>query len=120
MSDLYHSLYHYKARVLRVVDGDTIDVEVDLGLGVTKRERVRLAEIDAPELRSRDVKEKVLGKQALAFVVDWISQNGDVLLRTVKDNDKYGRFLAYVYPLAGGTSLNEVMVSSKMAVPYSD
>lgn len=113
-------LYHYKGTVLRVVDGDTIDVEIDLGLGVLKRERLRLADIDAAELRSWDESERIEGKQAHEFVTAWAAENATILMRTVKANDKYGRFLAYVYPAAGGESLNDAMIANKLAVPYKD
>lgn len=112
-------LYHYKGRIMRVVDGDTLDIEVDLGLGIKRLERVRLAGIDAPETRSSDQEEKAAGRVAHEFVVDWVRSHGDVLLRTVKDGDKYGRFLAYVYPASDHSmSLNDMMVENKMAVPY--
>lgn len=114
---LNQSLYHYKARVLRIVDGDTIDVEIDLGLGVKKKERVRLAGLDAHELNTKDAAERELGRAASEFVVSWVQANGDVFLKTIKGSDKYGRYLAEVFS-STGESLNQLLLESKMADPY--
>ena len=67
-------MYHYKAKLVRVIDGDTIDVDIDLGFDVwLKRQRVRLAGIDAPESRTRNKAEKVLGLAAKARLTELCS-----------------------------------------------
>ena len=115
------SLYNYKGRVMRVIDGDTMDVEIDLGFGIKRLERVRLAGIDTPEIRTKDADEKAAGNAALEFVVDWVKMNGSVFLRTVKDNDKYGRYLAFVSSQSDpSTSLNNILVHKGLAVLYED
>ena len=89
-------LYFYKAHVERIVDGDTIDIQLDLGMSIFRRERVRLWGIDAPEMRTK------LGKEARAYLVNRANEKGwlvnPLYVRTIKDEtDKYGRYLAIVY-----------------------
>ena len=108
-------MFHYKARVVKIVDGDTIDVDIDLGFGITKRERVRVFGIDAPELHVKA--EALAGIQAKALVVDWVAKYSNVELRTVKDNDKYGRYLAEVWHPEGG-SLADALLRAGLASPY--
>jgi micrococcal nuclease len=68
-------MYHYKAKLVRVIDGDTIDVDIDLGFDVwLKRQRIRLAGIDAPESRTRNKAEKVLGLAAKARLTELCSE----------------------------------------------
>ena len=90
-------MFEYNAVVTRVVDGDTLDVRVDLGFHVSVHERVRLRGIDTPEIfRPRNEKEHKHGKQAKAFVEQMVLGNS-VLLKTYKDRQgKYGRWLADV------------------------
>ena len=87
-------MYEYRVKILRVVDGDTVDVDIDLGFGVwMHKERVRLYGIDTPESRTRDLEEKKYGKAASAFLKAKL-QEGTPLLRTYKDGvGKYGRIL---------------------------
>ncbi|RLI60433.1 MAG: hypothetical protein DRO67_09050 [Candidatus Asgardarchaeum californiense] len=88
-------LYKYKAKVLRVVDGDTIDVLVDLGFDTFKKERLRLYGIDTPECRTRNLKEKEKGLAAKAFVIDKICDK-EIMIST-EEKGKFGRYLALVY-----------------------
>ena len=89
-------MYEYKVKsVERVVDGDTVDVILDLGFGLFKKERVRIAGVDTPEKRTRNLKEKKLGLDATAFAEQWFSE-GDITIRTEKDG-KYGRMLGWCY-----------------------
>ena len=96
-------MYEYKVELDRVVDGDTVDVFVDLGFDVIKAERVRLLGIDAPETRTKDPVEKDAGQRATDFVENWFGRrvfNGDdVYLRTTKvgSKGKYGRFLGVFF-----------------------
>ena len=110
-------LFRYKARVVKVVDGDTVDVDIDLGFGITKRERVRLAGVNAPELHSKDAAEKSAAAASRQFAVDWVTARGDVFLRTEKEHEKYGRYLAWV-EADDGSSLNDELVASGHGVPY--
>ncbi len=127
------SLYHYTCRVVRVVDADTLDVIVDLGFGIALGQydpiRLRLADIDAPELRTEE------GQEAKDFAHWWLIRNdppafddsvlGPFLLHTVKSKratdarDSFGRYLAHIYPLGGGPSLNEALVEAGHAKPWS-
>ena len=87
-------MYRYKVQVTRVVDGDTVDVDIDLGFGMTyKKQRVRMMGIDTPESRTRDLEEKKYGKAAKAYLVDKLN-SGRPILKTFKDGvGKYGRIL---------------------------
>lgn len=111
----------YSAKPLRVIDGDTIDFKVDLGFRVFVDIRVRLAGVDAPELRGETF---AAGYNARDFVRQWIYPEGpgsvppDVTIATQKDpGDKYGRWLARVWN-AGGVELTEALVEAGHAVRY--
>jgi micrococcal nuclease len=118
----------YSATVEHVVDGDTCDVLVDLGLNILKRERIRLAGIDAPETRSRDLHEKQLGLDAKAYVERALRTRDDGRVRIKlaaegkSQHDKFGRLLAYVYDasdtLCEGPSINERMLVDGYAFAY--
>jgi micrococcal nuclease len=87
-------MYEYKCIINRVVDGDTVDVDIDLGFGVTlKDERVRLLGIDAPETRTRDLQEKERGLEAKKFVELMLPLGSEQILRTSGFNGKFGRIL---------------------------
>jgi micrococcal nuclease len=102
--------------VAKVVDGDTVDLDLDLGFSITLRQRVRLYGIDAPELRSKDPIEKAKGQESQAFVVQWFQQPGPVLVRTTKE-EKYGRMLADCYR-EGAPSLCTELLQRGLAAPY--
>lgn len=102
-------MYEYQAVIRKVVDGDTFDVELDLGLEVRHRTRLRLAEINAPELSTPAGQELKL-RLEMMFADDPV-----VVVRTVKDRkEKYGRYLAKI-TLGDGTYLNEWLVQSGLA-----
>lgn len=114
--------WYYQANVLRVVDGDTVEVECDLGFGIYSRHTVRLAGINCPELTTD------AGKAAKLYTANWLNANSAVakpwavILKTLKGNEteKYGRYLAYVYTdLAGTKCLNTDLVTSGNAVIYN-
>lgn len=113
------SLYCYRAHVQRVVDGDTIDVMLDLGFNVSLKERVRLYGIDAYESRTRDAAEKVRGLAAKDFVIQWADDHaGQITIRTrIDKRGKYGRILGEVIN-AAGECLNDVMIEQGHAVEY--
>ena len=92
------SLYTYKAKLERVVDGDTIDVYIDLGFDIHYRSRVRLAGINAPESRTRNLEEKKLGLAAKEYVEQWFEKVGpDFIIKTTKEQKgKYGRVLGTI------------------------
>ena len=103
-SDKY--LWHYRATVTRIIDGDTIEVDIDLGFKTTlKKERIRLLGIDTPELRSRDESERARAKLAKEYVESVIPVGTEVRITTRKDEKgKYGRYLAQVrYKKEDGT-----------------
>ena len=84
-------MYEYNCKMVRVVDGDTVDVDIDLGFGVWMRnQRIRMYGIDTPESRTSDPIEKIYGKAATAFLVKW-TNGGGIVLKTYKDGKgKYG------------------------------
>ena len=88
-------MYEYRCKILRVVDGDTVDVDIDLGFGVwMHKERVRIYGLDTPESRTRDKVEKVFGNYAKQIVKDWLPTGSIQKLVTEKDKSgKYGRIL---------------------------
>lgn len=90
--------FWYGATVLGVVDGDTIDLMIDLGFDIHHKIRVRLFGVNTPESRTKDLKEKELGLKAKSFTQDWLTRHKWVFLNTIPDkNDKYGRVLAKIY-----------------------
>lgn len=113
-------MYTYQATIERVVDGDTLDVLIDLGFDIHIRQRLRLYGINTPESRTKDLQEKARGLATKAFVHDWSLTNNKVYVKTIKDaTEKYGRILAYVYPdVEMRLSLNEQLVDAGHAVPY--
>ena len=112
-------MYEYTCTVTRVVDGDTIDVILDLGFSILHKCRVRLYGIDTPESRTRDKDEKVRGKLAAKFLEDSINNGTKVILRSkLKDSKgKYGRVLGEV--IVDDININELMVKKYLAVAYS-
>ena len=87
-------MYEYSATIRRVVDGDTVDVTLDLGFDILYNSRIRLHGIDTPESRTRDLEEKKYGLAAKAFVEDYLPVGSIRTLTTVKDKaGKYGRIL---------------------------
>ena len=109
--------YVYKCEVTRVVDGDTVDVDIDLGFGVwLRKQRIRMLGIDTPESRTRDLEEKKYGKAAAAFLKEQI-EKGKVSLRTSKDGKgKFGRILGELF--VDGTNINQLMIEKHHAVAY--
>ena len=122
-------MYEYRIEVVRVVDGDTVDVNIDLGFGVwLKKERVRLYGIDTPESRTRDLEEKKYGLMAKDFVKKYMPVHSIQTLATNVDKSgedergKFGRILGtfFVEDEENYTvSLNEMMISHHHAVKYT-
>ena len=111
--------YHVK-KVLNVVDGDTIDVEIDLGFSVSYTQRVRLAGIDTPESRTKDLKEKALGLEVKEFLKKQLKDALSVTIKTEKpdSSEKYGRILGWLYVNDNDKSLNELMIEQGYAWTY--
>ncbi len=111
-------------KINRVVDGDTIDVTIDLGFDLYKKERVRVAGVDTPEKRTRDKEEKVLGIDATNWLKERleaaIKGDDELTIRTelVGGVGKYGRLLGWLYIGDSKTSLNELMISEGYAWSY--
>ena len=112
-------MYRYRCKVLRVVDGDTIDVDIDLGFGVwMHRERVRIMGIDTPESRTRDLVEKQFGLAAKEYVKTLMPVGSMQIIKTQKDKTgKFGRILGD-FELEGGM-FTEIMIDNHHAVAYN-
>jgi len=111
-------MYDYQCTIVRVVDGDTVDVDIDLGFDTWRRgERIRLYGIDTPECRTRDADEKAAGQLAKEFVEDALHVGGTYRLQT-KEKGKFGRYLGTIY-LTDDTSINAALVTEHLAVPYT-
>jgi len=112
-------VYTYKIKeITKVVDGDTLDAIIDLGFGITKKERIRIAAIDAPETRTRNLHEKKLGFEAKAWLKKHVEYCDNVIIKTEKEG-KYGRILGWLYTDEFSISLNEVMVEKGYAWTYT-
>ena len=112
-------MYTYFVKsVDRVVDGDTIDISIDLGFDLTKKERVRLAGIDTPEKRTKNSKEKEMGYQATEFLEMHLMEATRLTVKTEKDG-KYGRMLGWLYKTdEDTTSINQIMIDKGYAWAY--
>ena len=112
-------MYTYFVKsVDRVVDGDTIDISIDLGFDLTKKERVRLAGIDTPEKRTKNPKEKEMGYQATEFLEMHLMEATRLTVKTEKDG-KYGRMLGWLYKTdEDTTSINQIMIDKGYAWAY--
>ena len=112
-------MYTYFVKsVDRIVDGDTIDISIDLGFDLTKKERVRLAGIDTPEKRTKNPKEKEMGYQATEFLEMHLMEATRLTVKTEKDG-KYGRMLGWLYKTdEDTTSINQIMIDKGYAWAY--
>lgn len=111
-------LYQYKVhKVDSIIDGDTVDLTIDLGFNILIKQRIRLYGIDAPETRTKDLEEKQLGLAAKTWFYNRISFAKDLYLKTVKEHDKYGRILGILYVGGSPISINEELISEGYAKP---
>ena len=111
-------MYEYAVKeITKVIDGDTVDVVIDLGFNLSKKERVRLAGIDTPESRTRDTEEKVFGLEAKAYLKTRLENCEKLIVKTEKDG-KYGRMLGWFYSYEEETSINIEMVEKGYAWEY--
>lgn len=114
-------MYEYRVRkVHKVVDGDTIDVDIDLGFNVSYYQRVRLAGIDTPESRTRDLAEKELGLEVKKKLTALLASAGDIVIKTEKPDstEKYGRILGWLYIDGKEQSVNHALIASGYAWEY--
>jgi|TARA_R110000751_G_scaffold94805_1_gene185094 micrococcal nuclease len=111
-------MYEYACKIDRVVDGDTMDVTIDLGFSIQYKTRVRLVGINTPEKRTRDLEEKARGIKASAYAVQWWASQEKITIVTALD--KKGKFGRVLGRLIGddGECLNDVLVRDGHAVVY--
>jgi micrococcal nuclease len=111
---------YYVRKVENVVDGDTIDVLIDLGFDILFQSRVRLAGIDTPESRTRDLKEKALGLESKEYLKKYLKDAKSVVIKTEKMNstEKFGRILGWIYVNGDTESLNDKMINDGYAWGY--
>ena len=110
-------MFEYKCKLVKVVDGDTVDVDIDLGFGVwLQNQRIRLYGIDTPESRTSDATEKIYGMAAKEFLTKW-TNSGGLTIKTHKDaKGKFGRILGEIWCF--NTNVNEKLVEENHAVRY--
>lgn len=115
------SLYTYAATLKKVIDGDTIDVCIDLGFDIHYACRVRLSGVDAPEIRTSNIEEKKLGLAAKEYVEKWFEANNNrCIINTIKDKKgKYGRILGSVFDIKEEKILNKELLDKGLANKYS-
>jgi micrococcal nuclease len=111
---------YYVRKVENVVDGDTIDVLIDLGFDILFQSRVRLAGIDTPESRTKDLAEKALGLESKEYLKKHLKDAKSVVIKTEKmdSSEKYGRILGWVYVNGDTESLNDKMINDGYAWGY--
>ena len=111
---------YYVRKVENVVDGDTIDVLIDLGFDILFQSRVRLAGIDTPESRTKDLAEKTLGLESKEYLKKALKDAKSVIIKTEKmdSSEKYGRILGWVYINEDTVSLNDKMINDGYAWGY--
>ncbi len=119
------SCYNFRVtEIVKVLDGDTIDVEIDLGFDLYKKERVRVAGVDTPEKRTRDLEEKALGIDATNWLKEKLEStlagDDELTIRTELHGGvgKYGRLLGWLYIGDSELSLNEQMITEGYAWEY--
>jgi micrococcal nuclease len=114
-------MYEYRIKkVTKIVDGDTIDAELDLGFNISYTQRIRLAGIDTPESRTLDKAEKALGLESKKKLGELIANAKVVVIRTEKpdSSEKYGRILGWLYLDGAEISVNEALIASGYAWSY--
>ena len=111
-------MYEYRCKVVKIIDGDTVDVDIDLGFGVwLHKERVRMYGIDTPESRTRDLEEKKYGLAAKKFLTGMLDDDAGIILKTHKDaTGKFGRILGDIF--IDGKSINSALCKAGHAVEY--
>ena len=115
-------MYEYRCTVVKIIDGDTVDVDIDLGFGVwMKKQRIRLYGIDTPESRTRDLEEKKYGLAAKAYLTGMLDDEAGITLKTHKDAEgKFGRILGELWRNTdfADKSINQYLIDKHHAVEY--
>jgi micrococcal nuclease len=110
-------MYEYSCRINRVIDGDSVDVCIDLGFDISFTSSVRLYGIDTPESRTRDLDEKKCGLLAKKFLEEAVKNGKNIIIRTQKDEKgKFGRVLGSL--VIDGININHKMIEENLAVAY--
>ena len=113
--------YIYRIRTIsKVVDGDTIDADIDLGFDISLTKRIRLAGIDTPESRTTNVKEKSMGLESKEWLKKTLEGAKDILIKTElpDSTEKYGRIIGHLFINGQETSLNNQMITDGYALAY--
>ena len=111
-------MFEYRVKqVTKIVDGDTIDVDIDLGFSISYSQRLRLAGIDTPESRTTDRLEKTLGLESKEYLKSKFKDSKDIVVKTEKPDstEKYGRILGWIYIDGNTKSINEQMIEDGYA-----
>lgn len=112
------NVYQYKIKkILKIVDGDTIDAEINLGFGVIITQRIRLKNINTAETRTLNLEEKKKGLEAKEWLKKELSREGEWIIETTKE-DKYGRYLGILYCVEDPVTVNERMLNEGIAKPF--
>ena len=115
-------MYEYRCTVVKIIDGDTVDVDIDLGFGIwMHKERIRLIGIDTPESRTRDKEEKKYGLAAKKYLTEMLNDEGGIVLKTKKDAEgKFGRILGELWRTTDNAdkSINQYLVDEHHAGQY--
>ena len=113
--------YIYRIRTIsKVVDGDTIDADIDLGFDISLSKRIRLAGIDTPESRTTNIKEKAMGLESKEWIKKTLEGAKDILIKTElpDSTEKYGRIIGHLFINGQETSLNNQMIAEGYALAY--
>jgi micrococcal nuclease len=113
--------YVYRIKsITKVVDGDTIDANIDLGFDISLTKRIRLAGIDSPESRTTNLKEKALGLESKEWLKKTLEGAKDIIIKTEKPDstEKYGRIIGHLFINGQETSLNNQMIDEGYALAY--
>lgn len=111
-------MYQYKIKKInKVIDGDTVDLDIDLGFGLTLTQRVRLKGINAAEIKTLDLEEKKKGLVAKEWLTKELSREGEWMIETSKE-DKYGRILGTLYVTGDTITVNQKMLNEGIVVPF--
>jgi len=119
MADKDPYIYRIK-EITKVVDGDTIDADIDLGFDISLTKRIRLAGVDTPESRTIDANEKKYGLQSKEWLKYKVENAKDILIKTElpDSTEKYGRIIGHLFVNDQETSLNDQMIVEGYAWPY--
>lgn len=113
--------YIYRIKnILKVVDGDTIDADIDLGFSISLEKRIRLAGVDTPESRTTDLKEKAMGLESKEWLKKKLEGAKDIIIKTElpDSTEKYGRIIGHLFINGQESSLNNQMINDGYALAY--